>query len=394
MLRDYLLARRADALMWTMILGSFFVGVAASVYRSVLVYPDSRYYLAMAYLYGGESPDDAQQLTQNFMDGYGIPVPKTDDLFGWGMVQPRVFLPLFAALPVRAIGPMGLAVTVFAIHLAMTIAFTVVLRRRYGNGATLTTMLLMGASWYLVSFNNGMLTESFSALWTVLTLMAAFWWVESRRRVALVLVAVTILGSAFTRQATFIVAGALMAAWVVGSLIARKNNGWMAPAVVAAIVSVAAQVFQSIVFPGFSQLEQFRRMTETDTLGGAVLAVPRVVMMILREDFASFLRGDTALLVLILLAIGSMVIFFRSEESHLLFGAIAGVALYNVTNANSTDFRYAVPGLIFFALSCALLCTRASARLSENQTKAASLHGGAERVSADTSGERISRDVD
>lgn len=362
MIRAYLMNHRADILMWTIVLGSFFVGVAASIYRTVLVYPDSRYYLAMAYLYGGESPDNAQQLTQNFMSGYGISVPETDDLFGWGMVQPRVFLPLLSMLPVRFVGPMGLAATVFAIHLAMTIVFTVLLSRRFGNAAAITTMVLISTSMYLVSFTNGMLTESFSALWTALTLMAAWWWLNSQRRWALVLIAVTVIGSAFTRQATFIVAGAFVAAWVFGSLLARKNNLWMWPAIVTGALSLIVQIFQSIAFPGFSQFEQFKRMTETDSLGEALLAVPRVVAMILKEDFASFLQDDIVLLVFILLAVGSMVIFFRSEESHLLFGAIAGVALYNVTNANSTDFRYAVPGLIFFAVSCALLFVRASER--------------------------------
>lgn len=362
-------ARRADLLTWAVVLGSFVVGYAGYVYRSVFFYPDSRYYLAMAYLFGGESPEDARLLTEQALVGYGIPVPDADTLFGWGLVQPRVILPLLAAIPVRLFGPYGLVGVVLVINIVMTIVFTMILKRRFGNGAAIAVMLLINTSHYLQAFKGGALTESLSALWTALSLILAWKWIQSRSKWALIGLAATVIGSAFTRQATFIVAGAFAVAWILGSIKGRKNNAWMWPAIVTAVTALAAQVFQTIVFPTFSQAGQYMRMTETDNIVDAILATPKMVAGILVDETATFLRQDVSLLVFILLAIASMVIFWRREESHLLLGAVLGVALYNITNGNATQFRYAVPGLVFYALAVGLLVAYAVGALSAKKVE-------------------------
>lgn len=358
---DQLIARRADLLTWAIVLGSFVVGYVGYVKRTVFFYPDSRYYLAMSYLFGGESPDDARALTEAALVGYDIPVPETDVLFGWGLVQPRVVLPILAALPVKWFGPYGLVAVVLLIDIAMTVVFTIVLQRRLGNVAAITAMLLINTSPYLQGFKGGALTESLSALWTVLSLICAWKWIQLRKPWLLVALVLTVLGSAFTRQATFIVAGAFAVAWVLGSLIARKNNEWMWPAIITGVTSVAAQVFQTLVFPTFSQAGQYMRMTETDSVLGAILATPKLVVGILVNEIGTFLTEDLSLLVFILLALAGMVFFIKRVESHLLIGAILGVALYNITNGNATQFRYAVPGLIFYALAVGVLAAYAAA---------------------------------
>ncbi|MFP3670444.1 hypothetical protein SB717_35745, partial [Priestia sp. SIMBA_032] len=88
--------------------------------------------------------------------------------------------PALAALPVRLFGPFGLAGTVLLITLVMTVVFTQILRRRFGNGVAVTVMILVNASYQLMMFNGGMLTESLSALWTALTLVATWAWFRKR----------------------------------------------------------------------------------------------------------------------------------------------------------------------------------------------------------------------
>ena len=73
-------------------------------------------------------------------------------------------------------------------------------------------------------------------------------------------------------------------------------------------------------------------------------------------------RSDHALLILVMLSILSMVIFWRRAESHLLGGAIAGITLYNVTNGTRTGFRYAMPGLAFYAVFAGLLISQVDLR--------------------------------
>ncbi|WP_146114782.1 hypothetical protein [Microbacterium sp. MYb45] len=365
--RTWVGTHSGDILTWLIVLGSFAVGYVAYVRRLPFFYPDSRYYLAMAYWFGGESQESARELTIDFADAYRVPVPDVDQLFGWGLVQPRVVLPALAALPVRLFGPFGLAGTVLLITLVMTVVFTQILRRRFGNGVAVTVMILVNASYQLMMFNGGMLTESLSALWTALTLVATWAWFRKRSSWMLVVVALTVVGSAFTRQATFIVAGAFVMAWLLGSLFGRRWSEWGWPALVVAGTAIGCQLLQTVLFPSFSQLDQFLKKAEADSIGEAILAVPRMALRILSGDLGTFLERDLTLLLLIILALVGMVLFFRRPEAHLLLGAILGTALYNITNGTPTQFRYAVPGLIFFVLSAALTL-RAASRQTESVT--------------------------
>lgn len=353
-------AHAGDIVLWTIVLGSFVVGYLAYMLREQYFYPDSRYYLAMAYWFGGETQESARNLTIDFAAMYGQDVPEMGKLFGWGLVQPRVVLPLLAAIPVRLFGPFGLAGTVLVIFIVMTIVFTIILKRRYGNVVAATVMLVINGSSHLMQFNGGMITESLSALWSALTLVVAWWWFAKRRGWMLLLLAATVVGAAFTRQATFIVAGAFVIAWLLGSLLQRRWNDWTLPAIVVAATSLGCQVLQTIVFPSFSQLDQFFLKTGTDNLGDALLNAPRMALYIIKGDVYTFLNEDVATLVLILLALLGAVLHFKRPEAHLLIGAILGTAIYNVTNGTPTQFRYAVPGLIFFALAAALAVRSAS----------------------------------
>lgn len=359
-LRFWMRRRGGDVLTWLIVLGSFIVGYSAYVIRLPFFYPDSRYYLAMAYWFGGESQESARELTAEFADAYGVQVPSLGQLFGWGLVQPRVVLPALAALPVKIFGPFGLAATVLAIFLVMVIVFTQILRRRFGNATAVTVMLLVNSSHFIMMFNGGMLTESLSALWSALTLLVAWAWMRRRQWWWLALLSGTVIGAAFTRQATFIVAGAFVIAWLLGSLLQRRWNEWGWPALVVAGTSLSCQIIQSLVFPSFSQLDQFLKKAEADSLGEAILNIPAMAGRILASDLQSFRYQDATLLILILIALVGIVIFFRRPEAHLLIGAILGTALYNITNGTPTQFRYALPGLIFYVLVAALVIRRAS----------------------------------
>lgn len=366
-LPEWIQRNSGNITLWTIVFGSFAVGYIAYMMRKPYFYPDSRYYLAMSYWFGGETQESARNLTIEFATAYGQQVPEIEKLFGWGLVQPRVVLPLLAALPVRLFGPFGLAGTVLAIFIVMTIVFTIILKRRYGNIVAATVMLVMNASSHLMMFNGGMITESLSALWTALTLIVAWWWFARRRGWMLVLLAATVVGAAFTRQATFIVAGAFVIAWLLGSLLQRRWNEWTLPAIVVAVTSLGCQILQTVIFPSFSQLDQFFVKTGTDNLGDALLNAPRMALYIVKDDVLTFLNEDVATLVLILLALLGAVLYLKRPEAHLLIGAILGTAVYNVTNGTPTQFRYAIPGLIFFAMAAALAVKSTSERLSATQ---------------------------
>lgn len=170
--------------------------------------------------------------------------------------------------------------------------------------------------------------------------------------------------SAFTRQATFIVAGSLVVAWLAALLLRRRSNRWAVPALSVAITALATQVLQTRLFPTFSQLDQFKAKTGADNLTEALLGTPRLAWKILRTDLVFFAQSDRALLVLITLSIVSSVVFWRRAETHLLIGAVAGTALYGITNGTPTAFRYAMPGLVCYAVSVALLMSSLASRVA------------------------------
>ena len=264
-------------------------------------------------------------------------------------------------------GVRGLTVTTGIITLILVFVLYKFLVRRYGRVPAVVSVLLMLSSMFIMVFSVGMLTESLSALWGVATLAAAYRYQrDPRTRWIIVMVAVTLL-SAFTRQATFIVAGAFLVAWLLSFIVPRATRGWTIPAIAVAGAALLAQVIQTALFP-FSQGDQYMRMTQTDSLWGAILATPKLVAGILREELAAYATEDQVLLILIGLALISMVVFWRRTESHLLLGAILGIALYNITNGNATHFRYAIPGIVFFlgSISVLLIHLQASARRGQD----------------------------
>lgn len=375
--------RGRSILLWGIVATTFAITYLTYVRWYRMFYPDSRYYLAMTYLFLGNDPETARALTVDFAEPRGIAIPETDRLFGWGLVQPRVVYPVLSMPFVALFGPFGLAVVPLLATIAVTVLLVVILRRRYGTGAALAAVLLMNASLFLVSIYTGMLTESLSGLFSILALLAAWRWFERPSPWLLVGMGAATALSAFTRQATFIMAGAFVMAWLLGSIFERRNSRWMWPAIVVAGTSLFCQILQSIVFPSFSQLDQFLAQAGADSLGEALLQVPRMLGHIILSDAASLMRGDRTLLFLIGLALVGMVVFFRRTEAHLLFGALLATGLYNVTNGTPTQFRYATPGMVFWMLSATLLLSVTIGYVAKRRRGPLGEHASDESIDAD-----------
>ena len=160
---------------------------------------------------------------------------------------------------------------------------------------------------------------------------------------------------------------------LLGSLVERRNSSWMWPAIVVTVASLGSQLVQTLVFPSFSQLNQFYRATGTDNLLDALLAVPGLAYRIVVSDFFLLLKYDRVLIFLILLALAGIVLFIRRAESHLLIGAILATALYNITNGTPTQFRYATPGIIFFIVLAACVIHRTGRSISARASAIAPL---------------------
>jgi len=343
---------------------TFVVSYWSIVKYSRLFAPDSTYYAAMSLWFGGASQQEAvlQVTEMRLRSGWSTPPLVVEKMFGWGLVQSRVVFPALSAPFVKIWGIEGMAVVSGLALAALIGVLTWMLARRWGAVAAVATVVLVMCSPKIMFYGSAMLTESLSALWGALTLIAA--WQYRRHpgwRPVVWMVALTVV-SGFTRQATLIPAGAFVTAWFLAVVLGRRRNGWGVPALAVAGTSVAVQLLQNLLFPTFSQLDQahqFKANTRSGSMGEAIMAAPRLAAHIVKHDLILIAQSDHALLVLITLSILSMIIFWRRSESHLLLGAMLGIALLNVATGTPTAFRYAMPGLAFYAVSTALLVARA-----------------------------------
>ncbi len=353
--RGWISRNRPEIIVWAVVAVTWVLSYLSYVRNRGLFFYDTRYYMAYAFWFGGDSQQVARDRTAEFAAQFKIPMPDAATTFGWGLVQPRVVLPALSAPFMDLFGPYGLAVIPALATILFTIVVTFVLMKRYGNVAALATIVLMNASLRIIIFMTGMLTESLSAVWTLLALLLAWRYIRSPHWLPLVLMGLLTVISAFTRQATLIMAGAFVMAWLLGMLTTRSwRSPWMWPAIIVGATAVVTQVVQTALFP-FSQADQFLRMTGASSFGEALTKVPALAYHLFVLDINEFMFEDKPLLFIFVLSVGAMLLFWKHEEAHLLFGAMIAVGLYNITNGSATSFRYAIPGLVFYVLVIAML---------------------------------------
>lgn len=359
-------------LSWVIVASTFVVSYVSVVRTRSLFTPDSVYYVGMALRFAGWSETDAFHTAVATPLANGWHPPDQEMMFGWGLVQPRVVLPLLSAPFTAVFGIYGTAVVTGLATALLVWLLTRMMASRLGAPAAVVSVLLVVTSELLMYFGVAMLTESLTALWAALILATTWRYQETPRRSLLLILSGLTLLSAFTRQATFIVAGALVVAWLGALILRQPHRPWRAPALVVAGTALAAQLTQALVFPTFSQTEQFLQATGTATLMDALRATPRLAWHIVKAELRAFMVGDRPLLMLVVLSLLSMVVLWRRSSSHLLAGALIGIALYNITNGTPTQFRYEMPGLVFFVFAVAALVSRAlGGRAAEEESGSA-----------------------
>jgi len=345
---------------------------AVMAYATLINWPhfalDARYYYAMALHFGGHSEIESRDMVIALMHQLGVhaPMPEIQQLFHWGMVEPRVVLPLIAAPFVALWGFKGFLLVEIAFTYALIIALFYFLSRAYGRGPAFIAAILLMTSHYIMYFSLSLLTEPLTMFISVLLLFSAWQYVRERRVTWLYVLAGLVIIQGFTRQATFVAALAFGCAWL-GALVLRKPRRSLgAVALVVSVTAVGVQIIQSLIWP-FSQLNQFYEITGTNNLGDALLKLPGVAWNILYWDMHTFLRGDLVLVAILLLTLVSVLIFWRRAESHMIIGAFLGIAVYNVTNGTTTQFRYSLPALAFYLTGIALLVSYLISRTDRRQ---------------------------
>ncbi len=354
------LASSAPGLVWAAVYGMFGLTYYATVVSSRLWVPDTKYYAAVALRVAGHSQDDAARIISAHIRPFGIDWgnPTAADLFGGGLVGPRVVYPVLSAPFVEVFGLRGMAV-VPALALVVTIALLLLtLAPRYGWLGSLPVLVLLATSSHVMLFASAMLTDGLAMMWSAMLLFVGLRTHSFRSHGVWLLLAVSVL-QAFSRQSTLIPAGAFLVAWLALALRRRTaGNRWAPAALAVGVTTLLTQLLQAVLWPGFSQVQQFEHATHTTSLGAALRRAPRLIRHLANVEFQHLAQSDLSQLLLLAASLIAVVVLWRREEAHLAVGALLGAAVYEVTNGSPTGLRYGLPALPYVALLVAALVAR------------------------------------
>lgn len=313
--------------------------------------PDTRYYASMALHVAGNSQSYSRNYVARYTEHLGYSTPRTRDLFSWGLVGPRLVYPTLSAPFIQEFGMGGMLVVPLVSFVLGVLVMAQAAVRRMPLAAALVPLVLYLGSKGMVTYGTSMLTEPLALLLVAgvaLTLpldsrptgRRPLWWA---------LGLMTVL--AFTRQSTLIPAGAVAVAYL-GSVVAQRRlrTPWLPFALVTTGTTLFWQWFQGWLWPGFSQITQWKYKTNTHSVLDALQATPDLFWKIVTTDTDYLVASDRPLLVLLALSLVAAVVRIHRVEGQLLLGALLATVLYSVTNGTPTAFRYGEPAMVFLVL--------------------------------------------
>jgi len=344
-------APRSTAAFWSVIGGSFVfqLVVAAQTFRMFV--PDSRHYYAMALRFGGLSRDRVAEILCGPEQHWScLPIER---LLDWDLVRPRFVYPALATPFVKLWGEFGLAIISVVGAAACFAVAGWYLTRRFGRPVALLAVLLGIACGQWFFFLVMMTTESLSALWSALMLVAVWLYCRHQRRRYLVWLAVLVILSTFTRQAVLVPAMAFGLAWVGQCLVTRRwRNPFTAPGVLVAGLGLVMQTIQLSIWPDVADDSLVKSHAD-----GLVARLSNFVLTARNVTFTEVGRAaivERSLLVLGVLALVAIVVYWRQVESQLALGGLLAGWLYLVVNAApTTGLRYFEPALVFMLAAVA-----------------------------------------
>jgi hypothetical protein len=321
---------------------------------------DSRLYLAWSYRYLGYSQAESAHRTHDFlvnMDGV-----RPCDTLCWpagyehgffsgangAVVGARPLYPLLSSPFVGLFGPYGMLV-VPVVSFGVAIALMALLAHRlWGRHWGLLAGLLLLIPGTVSRFAVYAMTE---ALAVVLTLACVLFLPLARvpkRRDLLWFGVTLVLGLCVRQFGIALTAGVVLAWLVVAARERRWANVWWRFALVAVGVTAATLAAQSVVtriWFGGAALDlsgRYQQLTCHALHHCGIASLPWGLRYIARADYGT-LRGDLALLAIVVLAVVAVLWRRRSELTALTAGAALATVVLNLLVVWPSYYRYFVP---------------------------------------------------
>ena len=327
--------------------------------------PDSRFYLAWAYHYGGLSEQDAGRLTYEYLNGFAWFGPycyyacDTSDpslSYGWlfrgeegGMVAPRVLYPLLSAPFVRLWGPTGMLVVPLLAYTAVVVMVMVLASRYMGPRWSPLAGLAIVMPISITAFGLYAYTEALAmALCLACVLTLPLRRTTGRRDV--ILFAVFLVLFAFTKQFHPIVVAGVGAAWLGAALEERRvRNAWLPFLATGVVLTSVVAYVQSFMSTGYSVFAWFLEASGAHTVAGIPGALPGVLRTVVVGEVFTAGR-DFGLVVMSVLAACGLVWRFRDRLSQFTLGLIGGTIVVQSLNTTPSQNRYWVMTIAVLAV--------------------------------------------
>lgn len=346
---------------WAAVLALVAGAYAYTIYRYSFEKPanglfrgDARWYAYLAYRDLGYSRSDAIHAVAVYLLPKGIGVyPQTFAGLAAEVTKTRVLYSAASAPFVALFGIRGMLVVPALATLFTALALCYLACRLFGARVGLVVTAGWLLSYVVMLWSVPALTEGLT-----IALMTAGLLVLPLRRAARardpVVFGVLVVALAFTRQAAAMAAGAVILAWLWEGWQVRRWRGVWWPFAVSGFVAFVLTSVVSAVWAPFNVVAQMKAASGASTLAGALAALPRTALFIVRHDGAVILRDPIMVLVLVLVVLGVLT-WFRSLATALLLGATLPYVALNLLNGTPSGFRYAAPVFPYFFLAAAAL---------------------------------------
>jgi 4-amino-4-deoxy-L-arabinose transferase-like glycosyltransferase len=344
---------------WLLLAGCYVAQCWATIVTRTQWVSDSRLYLAWSYRYLGYSRTEAAHRTRDFLihrDGvrgctFCWPPGYEHGYFSGpngAVVGARPLYPLLSAPFVALFGPEGMLVVPVASFALAIVLIALLAHRLWGRHWGLMAGLLLLIPATVSRFAVYGMTESLAVALTVAAVLFLPLARAPRRRDLLWFGVLLVLGLCVRQFAIALTAGVVLAWLVVAARERSWANGWWrhaAVAVGASAATLAAQSAVTSVWFGGAALDltgRYQRLT-CQVLGHCgASSVPWGLRYIGRPDYG-VLRGDLALLAVVVLGVVAVVRRRRSELTALTVGAALATVALNLLVVWPSYYRYLVP---------------------------------------------------
>jgi hypothetical protein len=359
---------------WALLGGVYLVAMVLNVWRVWHFGPDTRFYLAWAYRFGGLSEVEAGRRSYEFFNSFDWFAPfcwnacDTSDpsiTYSWlfrgeegGLFAQRVLYPLLSAPFVRLFGPDGLLVVPVIAYTACVILVVVLASRLYGPRWAVVAGLATVVPISITAFGLYAYTEALA----MALLMACVVMLPLGRRVMpsrrdLIIFGALLVAFAFTRQFHMVLVLGILCVWLGVTLRERGwRHEWTPFAAVGLGVSVIVYGVQTLMSPGYGVVKPFLEVSGAGTVAGIPGVLPGVIGRIVAGEVDTAGRDFGLVLVAVLGAAG-LVRAWRSDLARLTAGILVGTFALELITALPSNNRY-------WALSVPLLALLTTGFLS------------------------------